>query len=74
MVDPQFAFAHATRGLSRFPPNVELISVERETLVTWLVVRRNDVVPRFPLRDEDCRHLAGCLLGPAATPPAGRQR
>jgi hypothetical protein len=74
MVDPQFAFAHATHGLSRFSSNVELISIERKTLITWLVVRRNNVVLRFPLQDEDCRHLAGCLRGPAATPPARRQR
>jgi hypothetical protein len=44
MVDPQFAFERAASGLSRFPPNIELISVEREESATWLVVRRNEVV------------------------------
>ena len=71
MVDPQFAFAHASRGLSRFPPNVELISVERDSSVTCLVVRRNDLVLRFPLQDDDCRHLAACLLGAIADRPGG---
>ncbi len=54
-------FTHAEGGLTRFPPNVEQISIEREATRTWLVARRNDVVLRFPLRDEDCRYLAGLL-------------
>lgn len=51
--------------MTRFPPNVEQITVERDPSVTWLVTRRNDVVLRFPLTDEDCCHLAA-LLRPAA--------
>lgn len=62
MADPSFDFSHADRGLTRFPPNVEQISVEREATCTWLIARRNDVVLRFPLRDDDCRHLAALLI------------
>lgn len=61
MADPSFDFCHAEVGLTRFPPNIEQISVEREATRIWLVVRRNDTVLRFPLRDEDCRHLATLL-------------
>jgi hypothetical protein len=56
-----FEFSHAKQGLTRFPPNVEQISVERELLTTWLIVRRNDLTLRFPLTDEDCTHLAALL-------------
>jgi hypothetical protein len=62
MADPSFDFAHAEKGLTRFPPNVEQITVERESTCTWLIARRNDVVLRFPLRDEDCHHLAALLI------------
>jgi hypothetical protein len=44
-----FAFSHADKGMTRFPPNIEQISVENESLWTWLIVRRNDVKLRFPL-------------------------
>ena len=56
-------FCHAEKGMTRFPPNVEQITVEREAFFTWLVVRRNDVILRFPVREADCRHLAALLLG-----------
>ena len=59
-----FAFYHADKGMTRFPPNVEQISVEHEHLRTWLIVRRNDVKLRFPLCEADCRHLATLLIGP----------
>jgi len=61
MDDPSFEFCHAEKGLTRFPPNVEQISVDREATRTWLVVRRNEVVLRFPLSDHDCDHLAMLL-------------
>jgi hypothetical protein len=61
MADPSFDFSPAKKGLTRFPPNVEQISVEHEATRTWLVARRNDVVLRFPLTDENCRHLADLL-------------
>src|ERR1700730_14216768 len=48
-----FAFSHADKGMTRFPPNVEQISVEHESLRTWLIVRRNDVKLRFPLCEAD---------------------
>ena len=61
MVDHSFEFSLAEKGLTRFPPNVEQITIEREATCVWLVTRRNDVVLRFPLSDEDCRHLADLL-------------
>jgi hypothetical protein len=59
------SFSHAEKGLTRFPPNVEQISVEHEETCTWLVTRRNDVLLRFPLSPDDCQHLAN-LLHPKA--------
>lgn len=50
--------------MTRFPPNVEQITVERESGVAWLVTRRNDVELRFPLDDADCAHLATLLTAP----------
>jgi hypothetical protein len=58
-----FSFSHAEKGMTRFPPNVEQISVEHESLRTWLIVRRNDVKLKFPLSESDCRHLAALLIG-----------
>ena len=69
MPDPSFDFNHAKSGLTRFSPNVEQISVKREATRTWLVTRRNDITLSFPLREEDCRHLAALLLG-TEIPPA----
>jgi hypothetical protein len=51
--DATFTFSHADKGMTRFPPNVEQISVEHESLCAWLVVRRNDLKLRFPLTDAD---------------------
>ena len=51
-------FSHASSGMTRFPPNVEQLSIERESTVTWLIARRNDVELRFPLKEEDRRHFA----------------
>lgn len=57
-------FHHAEIGMTRFPPNVEQITVERDLSgYIWLVARRNDVELRFPLRAEDARHLASLLRG-----------
>jgi hypothetical protein len=49
--------------MTRFPPNVEQITIERKSTCTWLIVRRNDVELRFPLTDADCSHLAKLLSG-----------
>jgi hypothetical protein len=56
-------FEHGQIGLTRFPPNVEQLSVVRDVSVMWLVARRNDVELRFPLTEEDCVHLANLLIG-----------
>lgn len=63
MPDSSFDFTQSNAGLTRFPPNVEQITVEHESVRTWLVVRRNDVTLRFPLSESDCRHLATLLMG-----------
>ena len=60
-MDDSFKFSHAEKGLSRFPPNVEQITLERDPLRTWLIVRKNDTQLRFPLNEDDCRHLAALL-------------
>ena len=49
--------------MTRFPPNIEQLSVKRESTVVWLIARRNDIELRFPLKEEDCAHLAALLLG-----------
>jgi hypothetical protein len=54
-------FDHGEIGLTRFPPNVEQVTIKRESGVTWLVARRNEVEIKFPLNTDDCRHLAGLL-------------
>jgi hypothetical protein len=56
-------FMHAEKGMTRFPPNVEQIRVERESACTWLIVRRNEMTLKFPLTDDDCEHLAALLTG-----------
>jgi len=56
------SFKHADTGMTRFPPNVEQISVRRESnRVWWLVARRNDVELRFPLEQADRDHLVKLL-------------
>jgi hypothetical protein len=60
--DPE-EFCLAEKGMTRFPPNVEQISIEHAATVTWLIARRNEVVLRFPLREVDRKHLAQLLLG-----------
>jgi hypothetical protein len=64
-------FSHAETGMTRFPPNIEQLSVKRESTVMWLVARRNDIELRFPLKENDRRHLAQLLLGDLLlSPPA----
>ncbi|MCI0552300.1 MAG: hypothetical protein L0287_15220 [Anaerolineae bacterium] len=60
-------FIYSQKGLTRFPPNVEQILIERESTVTWLIARRNDVVLRFPLNRDDCRQLVDLLTCPDET-------
>jgi hypothetical protein len=74
-------FSHAEKGMTRFPPNIEQITIEHETTRTWLICRRNDIVLRFPLNESDCRHLAALLMdlpvSPAISgkePPRGSSR
>jgi hypothetical protein len=62
MTDSAFQFSHAEKGMTRFPPNIEQITIEREPLRTWLITRRNDVTLRFPLTEADCQYLAKLLV------------
>jgi hypothetical protein len=54
-------FHHAEKGMTRFPPNVEQITVDVQGQTVWLIARRNDVELRFPLSREDALHLATLL-------------
>lgn len=47
--------------MTRFPPNVERIAVERAGFGVTLAVSRNDTELRFPLTREDAEHLARLL-------------
>lgn len=47
--------------MTRFPPNIEQITVERDETRVWLIARRNDQTLRFPLTKADCEHLAALL-------------
>lgn len=69
MSDHYVPFTYAEAGMTRFPPNVEQVSVEKSGTTTWLEVRRNEVRLRFPLKETDCRHLASLLLGQAPILP-----
>jgi hypothetical protein len=60
---PTIDFSHAENGITRFPPNIEQLRIERDSMVTWLVARRNEVELRFPLKEDDRRYLARLLLG-----------
>jgi hypothetical protein len=55
-------FSHADFGMTRFPPNVEQITVRREGGVAVLGARRNELKLEFPLQRSDCEHLAQLLL------------
>jgi hypothetical protein len=47
--------------MTRFPPNVEQLSVDKQGNTVWLKARRNDVELRFPLSRDDAMHLAKLL-------------
>ena len=55
-------FQHADSGMTRFPPNVEQLTVESQGSVIWLKARRNDVELCFPLTRDDAMHLARLLV------------
>jgi hypothetical protein len=67
--DAPASFSHAKTGMTRFPPNVEQISVEHESVCTWLVVRRNELTIRLPLSEADRHHLASLLIGEGPSQP-----
>lgn len=62
-------FHHAPAGLTRFPLNVEQISVIGTRDRVFITMRRNDVYLQFSLTRADCEHLAAMLLSPKDAPP-----
>lgn len=54
-------FYPAETGMTRFPPNVEQITVEISGPLAWLIARRNETVLRFPIEPKDCDHLISLL-------------
>jgi hypothetical protein len=62
------SFSYADSGMTRFPPNIEQLTIQRDSAVTWLIARRNDTELRFPLNEDDRRHLARLLLGDLMPP------
>jgi len=58
-----FEFNHGKASMTRFPPNVERIAVERGASGVTLVTSRNDTELRFPLSRSDAAHLATLLNG-----------
>lgn len=57
-------FSRAEEGMTRFPPNVEQVSVGHDSNRTWPITGCNDVELQFPESEGDCRHPS-----PTATPP-----
>lgn len=47
--------------MTRFPPNIEQITVATEGETVWLKARRNEVELAFPLSRDDALHLAKLL-------------
>lgn len=47
--------------MTRFPPNVEQISVEPAAFGAWLRVRQNGTRMEFPLEPADIEHLIALL-------------
>jgi hypothetical protein len=64
-------FVLASEGLTRFPPNIEQISVEHEKIRSRLIVRRNEITMRFPLSESACQHLASLLTKKTITSGSG---
>ena len=64
-----FPFKHAEKGMTRFPPNIEQIRVDRDVARVWLIVRRNDTELKFPLDEADVQHLVALLTGGGSDGP-----
>lgn len=60
MVDS--SFHHAERGMTRFPANIEQITIQHASTCSWLIVRRNETELRFPLQRQDREYLARLLV------------
>ncbi|WP_292223927.1 hypothetical protein [Brevundimonas sp.] len=54
-------FHHSQSGMTRYPPNVEQLTVEKQGSFWILTARRNDVTLRFPLDETDRTKLAALL-------------
>ncbi len=56
------SFFHGPEGMVRFPLNVETLRFELDDRTLWFVAQRNEIELRFPMRREDCEHLASLAL------------
>jgi hypothetical protein len=54
-------FVHAELGMTRFPPNVEQVTVEAGPVCVWLHIRRNDITISLPMGEGDTNHLIALL-------------
>lgn len=64
-------FQHGTTGMTRFPPNIEQLTVGGSGKWIWLTARRNETELRFLLTPDDVRHLCDLLQAAAGDPAAG---
>ncbi len=56
------SFRKTEAGLARFPTRIEMITVQNNgERGKVLVIRKDDLSMSFPLRPEDCAHLAQIL-------------
>jgi len=60
-------FSHGETGMTRFPPNVESISVRVESSRAWLIVSRNDTSLTFAMGAADALELAKRLQAAASS-------
>ncbi len=57
-------FTHAELAITRFPPNIEQVSVKHcEDGIAYLTARQNNIKLEFRLNREDRKHLMHLLSG-----------
>jgi hypothetical protein len=56
---------HTDNGIVKFPVNVHGIYIEKSELsgYTTITAKQNDMVLRFVIDEDACRHLAKLLIG-----------
>ncbi len=61
LITEEAPFSHTPCDMTRFPPNVEQITVKVESACVWPRVRRNDISMEFPLGFDGAEHLIRLL-------------